>query len=179
MDKQLEKLRFPVGRYQTLPEISAKQIGAWIIEIAALPSRLRIEVKGLSDVQLDTHYRPGGWTLRQVIHHLPESHMNAYIRFKLAITEDNPIVRPYFEDRWAECEDAKAGPVDVSLDLLDSLHKRWVLFLKTLKISDFERTFTHPEHQKSFKLKDVVGMYAWHGLHHLAHISETKKNNNW
>ncbi len=180
MSNDLADLRYPIGRYQINENnIDELQINTWISEIEQLPRRLKNEVSGLTDVQLDTPYRTDGWTLRQVIHHLPDSHMNAYIRFKLAFTEDSPTIRPYYEDRWADCEEAKYAPVQASFDLLDSLHTRWILFLKTMKQEDFNRAFHHPEHNKNFKLKEIVGMYAWHGNHHLAHITETKNRNNW
>lgn len=133
----------------------------------------------LSNEQLDTSYRPAGWTLRQVVHHLPDSHMNAYVRIKLTVTEDNPTIRPYLEARWAECEEARTAPVQVSLDLLESLHERWALFLRSMQAADFDRTYYHPEHQKNVPLREVISMYAWHGRHHLTHITQTKKGNGW
>lgn len=170
---EIEQLKYPIGRFKYEPNDGAdlsKQIG----RITALPANLRRAVQGLSDGQLDTIYREGGWTLRQVVHHLPDSHMNAYIRFKLAITEDLPKIKPYHEDRWAECEEAKYGPVSDSLDLLDSIHRRWVAFLITLKPADFDRMYYHPGQDKNYILREVVSMYAWHGEHHLAHINQTK-----
>jgi hypothetical protein len=133
----------------------------------------------MNDKQLDTVYRDGGWTLRQVVHHICDSHMNAYIRYKLALTEDNPTIKPYHEDRWAECAEARSADIAVSIDLLDYLHKRWVLFMRSLKYPDFQRTYIHPQHNKIFSLKEVTGMYAWHGQHHLNHIIRTKELNNW
>ena len=178
MNNDLTDLCYPIGKYQINENIDELQINTWINQIEQLPQRLKNEVAGLNDEQLDTPYRPDGWTLRQVIHHFPDSHMNAYIRFKLTFTEDNPTIRPYYEDRWADCDEAKHAPVQASLDLLDSLHKRWVLFLKTMKKEDFEQTFYHPEHNKKFRLKEILGMYAWHGDHHLAHITKTRNRNN-
>lgn len=171
--QDLEKLKYPIGRYQAPNEFSEKQIRDWVNALAEFPVRLRSTVENLSDPQLDTTYRPGGWTLRQVIHHLADSHMNAYIRVKLAITEENPHIRPYNEAIWAECEEAKFGNIDVSLALLEQLHQRWVLFLRTLKPTDFDRTYFHPEHQNNYDLKHLLGLYVWHGEHHLAHINET------
>ncbi len=176
MDQNLEQLKYPIGHFRKPELIDNKQINEWIKQIADLPERLRLAVAKLSDEQLDTPYRPGGWTLRQVVHHLPDSHLNAYVRFKLAITEENPIIRPYHEDRWAECAEAKHAPVEVSLKLLESLHQRWVIFLQSLTPEDFDKTYIHPEHNKTFVLKEVLGLYAWHGEHHLEHILTTKKN---
>jgi hypothetical protein len=176
---ELDPLRYPIGKFTAPAEVSFEQVQAWIGEIEQLPSRLRDAVAGLSDEQLDTPYRPGGWTLRQVVHHIPDSHANAYVRFKWAYTEENPIIKPYFEDRWAECEEAKHAPVDVSLAMLEQLHKRWVLFMRSLEKEDFERTYVHPEHGRQFILKNIAGMYAWHGEHHLQHILMTRKSKGW
>jgi hypothetical protein len=177
MNQDIEHLKYPVGRYQHREDISPIQLAAWIEELATFPNRLRAVAEGLSDEQLDTTYRPEGWTLRQVIHHLADSHMNAYIRFKLAVTEDNPTIKPYSEKLWAESVEASSAPIAVSLNLLEALHQRWVLFLNTLAPEDFERTYFNPEQQKTAALKNVLGIYAWHGAHHLAHITETLKRN--
>jgi hypothetical protein len=178
MTDNSEQLKYPIGRFKEQPE-SLKEFSSAIERIADLPAKLKAAVSGLSYEQLNTAYRDGGWTLRQVVHHLPDSHMNAYVRFKLALTEDNPAIRPYNEGAWAECEEAKNGDIQVSLDLLDSLHKRWISFLRTLKDEDFERTYFHPANNNEVKLKDVVSMYAWHGDHHLAHITTTIERNKW
>jgi hypothetical protein len=178
MTKDLEQLKYPIGKFKSEPCTEDEYPGL-IENLAALPGKIRDAVNGLNDVQLDTPYRDGGWTLRQVVHHLPDSHMNAYIRFKLALTEDNPTIRIYHEDRWAECEEAHYGAVHDSLDLLDSLHRRWTAFLRTFKNSDFSRTYYHPEHKKNFVLAEVLAMYVWHGEHHLAHITETRKARGW
>lgn len=179
MNQDIEQLKYPIGKFQAKAEINEDDIRQWIAEIVELPQRLQKAVAGLNDAQLDTPYRPGGWTLRQVVHHLVDSHMNAYIRFKLAVTEENPHIRPYEESLWAECEDGKFAPIAPSLLLLDALHQRWVVFLQTLKFSDFERSYFHPEHQKSFTLGFALGLYAWHSAHHLAHITQTQKQHNW
>ena len=166
----IDKLRFPVGRYVSPETISDIQLQNWINEIEQLPSLLRRATVNLPETVLNTPYRPQGWTLRQVIHHLADSHMNAYIRFKLAVTEENPTVRPYFEDRWAECSDSKDSEIELSLNLLDALHKRWVLFLRSLSQEDWNKTFYHPANKVTMALKEVAGLYAWHGNHHLNHI---------
>ncbi|MXV14628.1 YfiT family bacillithiol transferase [Hufsiella ginkgonis] len=172
-------LRYPIGKYVSPAQITPEQVDNWIAEIAMLPAKMHDAAAGLTDEQLDMPYRPGGWTLRQVFHHVPDSHANAYIRFKLGITEDRPTIRPYFEDRWAETEDGKFAPVQVSLNLLDALHQRWVLFLRSLTPADLERTYVHPEHGKTFVLKDMIGMYVWHGEHHLQQVMEMRRRNGW
>lgn len=177
-NRNLEQLKYPIGRFKFEP-YEENKYGLFIDRIAALPGNLRSETENLDDLQLDTPYREGGWTLRQVVHHLPDSHVNAYIRFKLAIAEENPTIRPYQEDQWAECEEAKYGPVANSLDLLDSLHRRWVSFLRNLNPQDYARTYYHPEQKRNYALKEVLSMYVWHGEHHLAHITETKKFRGW
>lgn len=170
----LEQLKFPIGNFVKPQEITEHQITTWIDEIAALPQQLIETVSTISKEKLNTPYRPGGWTLKQVVHHIADSHMNSYIRFKLACTEDNPSIRPYFEDRWAELNDAKFADVQVSLSLISALHGRWVLFLKSMKSEDWEKTFFHPESKKTTQLKEVVGIYAWHGKHHLNHLKLVK-----
>ncbi len=175
MSVDIEKLRYPIGKFVAPGQLSSEEIKNLIAELEALPSKICDAVLGLTDEQLDTPYRPEGWTLRQVVHHLPDSHMNAYIRFKLAITENNPTILPYKEDRWAELTEAKHAPIAVSLDLLSAVHKRWAMFLKNLKEEDFDRTYVHPEHNKIFTLKTVLAMYAWHSEHHLQHILMTRK----
>lgn len=172
-DHDLEKLKYPIGRFQPLDSVDEKQIEQWISALADFPGRLANLVANLNDQQLNLVYRQGGWSIRQVIHHLADSHINAYVRVKLAITENNPHIRPYDEASWAECEEARLGDIAVSLALLANLHQRWALFLSTLKFSDFDRIYFHPEHQKTFNLKYLLGLYVWHGEHHLAHISGT------
>lgn len=175
----IETLKYPIGQFVVPASINKEQLNKWIDDLEKLPEQIESATANLSDEQLDTPYRPDGWTLRQVIHHLPDSHMNAYIRFKLAITEKNPVIRPYQEDLWAQCEEARSGSINVSVSLLRSLHVRWAAFLKTLTGEEFNRTYLHPEHNRTFILKDVLAMYVWHGKHHLAHITETIKRNNW
>lgn len=175
----MEDLRYPIGqfRYEGAPDQPRRE--QWIEEIAAAPAKLRAVVAGLSSQQLDTPYRDGGWTVRQVVHHLPDSHLNAYTRIKLALTEDEPTIRPYEEARWAELPDARSGPVELSLTLLDVLHQRWVLLLRSLRPDDFRRRFRHPEHGRLFELDEAVAMYAWHGRHHVAHITSLRRRMRW
>ncbi|MDQ2937821.1 MAG: putative metal-dependent hydrolase, partial [Acidobacteriota bacterium] len=163
-------LRYPVGPFTFEGTLSKEQRRTLIDQIAATPERMRAAVKGLSDQQLNTPYRREGWTLRQVVHHVPESHMHSYSRFKLAITEDEPTIKPYFEDRWAKLEDAQTAPIELSLNLLDALHGRWVFFLRSLRDEDFQRAFRHPE-LGIMSLDKNVALYAWHGRHHVAHIT--------
>ena len=150
-----------------------------IDEIAAAPVRMREAVRGLSEQQLDTPYRDGGWTVRQVVHHVPDSHLNAYCRLKLALTEDEPTIRPYDEATWAELEDSRSTPIEVSLTLLESLHARWVGLLRSLKDDDFRRTFRHPEHGGVQTLDWLVAMYSWHGRHHVGHITSLRERHGW
>ncbi len=177
--ENMDDLRYPAGRFSAPEVISPADIRAWIAELENLPERLRAAVSGLSAGQLDTSYRPRGWTLRQVVHHLPDSHMNAYIRFRLALTEDNPVIRPYREDLWAETGDARDGAVQVSLDLLECVHRRWTSLLGTMSPESFRRTYYHPENQQTYRLDAVLALYAWHGAHHLAHITGTIRRQGW
>lgn len=178
MTDNIELLKYPIGKFR-YEASNSNQISNAIESISALPAKLNFAVAGLSDTQLNTSYRDGGWTIRQVIHHLPDSHLNAYTRFKLAMTEINPSIRPYDEAAWADCEDAKHGNITDSLDLLDALHRRWVTFLKLLSVEDLERTYFHPAHHKQSKLREITSLYAWHGDHHLAHITSLKTRLNW
>lgn len=177
MENDIEHLMYPIGKF--VYTTAAGELASAIERISSLPDRLREAVSGLTDAQLDTPYREGGWTIRQVIHHVPDSHINAYVRFKLAITEGNPTIRPYDEVKWAECEEAMHGEIRLSLNLLEALHARWVTFLRTLSASDLERTYYHPVNKKQSKLIEIVSMYAWHGDHHLAHITSTIDRNKW
>ncbi len=161
-------LQYPVGKFQWSGPITAADRNALIDEIAATPAKVRAAVAGLSDARLDTPYRPGGWTARQVVHHIADSHMNSYIRTKLALTETDPTIKPYDEKLWAVLPDSKL-PVDVSLNILDGVHHRWVVVLRSLSGHDFERPFVHP-HLGPMTLDKNVALYAWHGRHHTAHI---------
>ncbi|HLA64430.1 MAG TPA: bacillithiol transferase BstA [Rhodothermales bacterium] len=168
-DSAPDDLRYPIGRYVWPTSITPEMRAGWIFDLAAAPAALRDAVDGLDDARLDTPYRPGGWTVRQVVHHLPDSHLNAYVRFKLALTEEAPTIKPYDEALWAELPDT-TGPVAPSLHLLDGLHARWTDLLRALPEEAWARTFVHPEHGRSLRLDSVLGMYAWHGRHHVAHI---------
>lgn len=171
-------LRYPIGKFTFDGKLTDDQQRALCDQIAETPARLRAAVKGLTDSQLETPYRPEGWTVRQVVHHVPESHMNAYIRFKLALTEDDPTIKTYMEDRWAQLPDVKTTPVEVSLALLDSLHDRWVRLLRLLGPERWKRTFRHPE-LGPMTLEKTLALYAWHGRHHVAHVTELRKKMSW
>ena len=164
-------LSYPIGRFQR-PQVplTNDQRRAAIDAIAETPRRFRAAVAGLDDAQLDTPYRPGGWTVRQVIHHVPDSHMNAYVRFKLALTEDTPTIKPYDEAAWATLEDARSTPIETSLALLDAVHDRWVRVLRAMQPQDFSRKLMHPEHGH-LDLDQLLAMYEWHGKHHTAHVT--------
>jgi uncharacterized damage-inducible protein DinB len=142
------------------------------------PAKLRAAVRGLSNQQLDTPYREGGWTVRQVVHHVPDSHLNSYIRFKWAMTEDEPTIKPYYEDRWAELQDSKVTPIEVSLTLLESLHQRWMLLLRSFREEDWKRKLRHPE-LGEMTLDHMLSLYAWHGRHHVAHITSLRERMGW
>lgn len=165
-----DKLKYPIGKFVTPKRITLESIGRWIDEIEHLPHQVHVAIEGLNEQQLDTPYRPDGWTIRQVIHHLPDSHMNSYIRFRWALTEDKPKIKAYREDLWAELHDAKNGNIEISLILLEALHIRWSMLLRSLTLEQLHKTFIHPETSKAVRLDENIGIYAWHGKHHLAHI---------
>ena len=169
--------RYPIGKFRRA-EVSTGSHGPAIATIAALPENMRSAVYGLSAQQLDTPYREGGWTVRQLVHHVADSHMNAYIRFRLALTEDWPTIKTYDERIWAELPDARTAPVDISLDLLDALHRRWALLLRSLTEEQWQRGYTHPEHGRQ-SIADATQMYDWHSQHHVAHITELRKRMRW
>ena len=166
----LEKLRFPVGRFKWPIEISTQQIIDWINEIENFPLDFRQTTLSLSDEQLDSPYRPEGWTRRQVIHHVADSHLNSYIRFRWALTEDTPTIKAYDEALWAKLPDAQSAPVELSLNLIEGLHKRWVILLRSMLDQDFKKGFVHPETGKHISLEKNLALYAWHGRHHLGHL---------
>jgi hypothetical protein len=171
-------LRFPVGTYTRTATLSPDARRAALDAIAEGPARMREAVRGLTDAQLDTPYRPGGWSVRQVVHHVPDSHLNAYVRVKLALTEDMPTVKPYDETAWANLDDARTTPIEVSLTLLESMTDRWMRVLRAMKPDEFARKLNHPENGP-MTLDDVVGMYAWHSKHHVAHITGLREREGW
>ena len=170
--------RYLVGKFQKLPSITDEQRKECIRHITEAPVKLRAAVAGLSEQQLDTPYREGGWTVRQTVHHLPDSHLNAYIRFKLAVTESEPTIKPYHQELWAELTDARTAPVETSLHLLEALHQRWVIFLNSLAPSDFAKIVHHPESGVQ-KLDDILQLYSWHGRHHTAQITSLRERMGW
>jgi hypothetical protein len=178
-DEKLYSLRYPIGEYNPKTDVTPDDIKENITIIESFPGNLKKEVTGLSDAQLDTPYRQDGWTVRQVVHHVVDSHLNSYMRFKLTLTEDNPAIRPYFEDRWAEIPEAKSAPIELSLPLLEALHIRWVVMLRNITPQQLKRKYFHPETKNEATLEYLIGMYAWHSEHHLAHITELKKRMNW
>jgi hypothetical protein len=175
----MSDLRYPVGPFQRKDTLTPDERRSMIDTIAAAPARMREAVAGLSEQQLDTPYREGGWTVRQVVHHVPDSHLNAYCRLKLALTENEPTIRPYDEALWAQLDDVRTTPVEVSLTLLESLHARWVGLLRSLKDDDFRRTFRHPEHAGTPTIDWLVALYEWHGRHHVAHITSLRERMSW
>ncbi len=171
-------LRYPIGKFNKKIVVTELMINELISDIESLPALLLTAVFDLTPEQLDTRYRPEGWTIRQVIHHLPDSHLQAYVRFKLALTEENPAIKTYQEHLWAELKDTFETPVEVSLNLLDFLHKRWTILLKSLSPQQFDKTFYHPEWE-NISLRTTLALYAWHGKHHLAHITSLKERMGW
>ena len=171
-------LRYPIGEFKFEGPLTDDQRRACFEKIEETPARMRAAVAGLTAEQLDFPYRPGGWTVRQVVHHVPESHMTSYLRFKLAVTENEPTIKPYDEDSWAKLDDAHQAPIELSLDLLESLHQRWLWFLRTLKPDDYQRTFRHPE-IGVVSLDKNIALYAWHGPHHVAHITALRERMRW
>jgi uncharacterized damage-inducible protein DinB len=173
-----ETLRYPVGKFRRPDGYTDELRDGFIGEIEALPGALRRAVAGLSDAQLDTPYRPGGWTVRQVVHHLPDSHLNAYTRFKLALTEEEPLIRTYAEARWAETPEARDGAPEMSLALLEALHRRWLAALRALPAATFARRLRHPD-WGLMSVDDLVALYAWHSRHHLAHVTGLRARQGW
>jgi hypothetical protein len=172
-------LHYPIGKFQPPQNpVTSADRSRFIATIAAAPAALRAAVAGLAPAQLDIPYRPEGWTVRQVVHHVPDSHMNAYVRFKLALTEDQPTIKPYAEDRWAKLADSHQTPIEISFALLDSLHARWVLLLRSLSPQEFARSYRHPE-MGTVTLDVALALYAWHGAHHVAHITSLRERMGW
>ena len=174
----MSHLRYPIGKFHFEGPSTQDQKQKSLEHIAQTPAKLRAAVSGLSPQQLDTAYRPDGWTVRQLVHHVPDSHLNAYVRFKLALTEDEPTIKPYAEDRWAELPDSKTTPIEVSLTMLDALHDRWVRLLRSLRPEDWKRSFRHPE-LGPMSLEKTLALYSWHGQHHVAHITALRERSGW
>jgi len=174
----MSDLRFPIGKFVPPDSSDTTQRARLIADIDSAPAALRRAAQGLSNDQIDMPYRPGGWTVRQVVHHLPDSHMNAYIRFKLALTENEPAIKTYEENLWANLPDTQATPLDTSLILLETLHKRWSILLREMQDADFARTFKHPD-RGAVSLDWTLALYSWHGRHHVAHITALRERMEW
>jgi uncharacterized damage-inducible protein DinB len=170
--------RYPIGKFERRDQLSAEERRSMIDQIAATPMRMREAIAGLTREQLDTPYRDGGWTVRQVVHHVPDSHLNSYTRFKLALTEDVPTIKPFDEARWAELSDSRETPIETSLSMLGALHDRWVRLLRSMSDADFQRKLKHPE-SGTMSLDTMVALYAWHGRHHVAHITSLRARKGW
>ena len=173
-----DDLRFPIGRFEGVGDLSVEAAMSLVDQIASLPNDLRAALANLSDAQLATPYRPDGWSVAQVVHHLADSHMNAFIRCKLVLTEEQPTVKPYLQDEWAATADNVVAAM-TSVTLLEALHQRWVALLRPVAAGDLQRTFVHPEHGRPMTLAGTVGLYAWHGRHHVAHITELRRREGW
>ena len=173
-----DDLRYPVGKFRFPESISPEDRARFVEQMAEAPARMRAAVTGLGDSQLDTPYRPGGWTVRQVVHHVPDSHLNSYTRFKLALTENEPTIKPYDQAGWGELHDARTAPVEVSLRLLECLHSRWIGLLRSLSDEQWKRTFKHPD-LGVVSLEKNAALYAWHGRHHVAHITNLRERMAW
>ena len=171
----IEALKFPIGKFEKPADITKSNLEKWISDIATFPTRLNEAVMNLTEDELEATYRPGAWSIKQLIHHCADSHMNAFIRLKLALTEDSPTIKPYIEGRWAILTDAKTMDVLPSLKILEGVHERWSALLHQLTEEQFKRVFIHPEHGKIFSIAESTGLYAWHGNHHLAHIKLANK----
>ena len=173
-----QDLRYPVGKFQRPAALEPQARAEAIETVASAPAKLRDAVRGLTPAQIETPYRPDGWTVRQVVHHVPDSHLNAYIRFKLALTEDVPAIKPYDEARWAELPDVAAVPIETSLSLLENVHDRWLAILRAMKPADFARELVHPETGRQ-TLDQMLALYAWHGAHHTGHVTSLRRRNGW
>ncbi len=179
MENDLEHLKYPIGRYQKPEARTPELMQEWINVLTLLPSWMDACIENLDEAQLHVPYREGGWTIQQVVHHVADSHMNAFIRLKLALTEDNPTVKPYDENAWSQLEDVKQVPVNISVTMLHTIHRRMVTILKNMKETDWERTYFHPQYQKSFPLWEMVALYAWHSQHHTEHVRRLRDRMNW
>ena len=178
MQTTIEELRYPTGKYQPQP-FSEKQKEKWLNDLKFLPQELELAIQNLDEAQLQTPYREDGWTVQQLVHHVADSHINAYVRFKLGLTENNPPIKPYEEKEWAKLDDVNTVPINVSITLLHALHRRWVATIKNLSDEQWERTVFHPEQKKEMTLWYLLGMYAWHGKHHVKHITALRERNGW
>jgi hypothetical protein len=172
-------LRYPIGKFSFPESASSAQIAGWIEDIERAPAAVRAAVNGLSAAQIESPYRPEGWTVRQVVHHLADSHVNAYTRFKLALTEATPTIKTYDEAAWASLDDSRVVPIAVSLDLLDALHIRWMALVRSMSPQQMQRDFRHPEHGRVLRLDATLALYAWHGRHHVAHITALREREGW
>lgn len=175
----LEQLKYPIGRFQRPESYTAESLNDWMNILEALPQWLDICIENLDEQQLHVPYREGGWNTQQVIHHVADSHMNAYVRLKLALTEDNPQIKPYEEALWAELPDTQLVPVNISLTLIHALHRRWTVLLRQLQPEQWERTYYHPEHTRNVPVWEMTALYAWHSRHHMEHIRGLRERMNW
>ena len=179
METTLEDLKYPIGRYQKPAAFTPDLKKEWLSTLQALPSWMDACIENLDQHQLQVPYREGGWTIQQVVHHIADSHMNAYIRLKLALTEDNPVGKTYEENAWAQLPDTQLVPVNISVTLLHALHRRMVVLLQIIAPADWDRTFFHPVHKREFPVWELVALYAWHSRHHTAHIMRLRERMNW
>lgn len=175
-NNSIEQLKFPIGQFIKPEEIEPQHITDWIRDITLFPVQLKELVEQLTSKQLHYKYRPDGWTIKQVVHHCADSHMNSFIRFKLTLTEETPTIKPYFEDKWAELPDTLSSPIEDSIKILEGLHSRWVTLLKSFTLHDWTKEFIHPEHGKKVSIGENIGIYAWHCNHHMAHIRLALEN---
>jgi len=175
----LEEQKYPIGKFQKPDAYTSKAIAEYIATLEAFPAKIKKEVEHLTNEQLDTQYRAGGWTVRQVVNHCADSHINAFVRFKLALTENNPTIKPYEEGLWAKLADSETMPVAPALLTLEGLHIRWVVLIKSMTTADMKKSYFHPEQKKTIALEEVIAIYAWHCNHHLAHITTLKKAKGW
>lgn len=174
----MDDLRYPVGKHEAPRQVTPADRARWLDEVEQAPAKMRAAVAGLDDRLLDTPYRPGGWTARQVVHHVPDSHMNAYVRFRLALTEDAPTIKGYEEALWAELPDARTAPPDLSLALLEAIHHRWVRLLRSLDDAQWKRPYRHPVNGNT-PLEAALALYAWHGRHHVGHVTSLRERSGW
>lgn len=175
----IEQLKYPRGQMEVRSNPSAAEVEAWLRELESFPAQWRAALQDLSDEQLDTPYRPGGWTVRQLAHHVPDSHVQAYIRTNWTLTEERPTIKPYDQDAWSKLEYYRTAPIASSLDFVDLVHKRWLAILRALSPAQWKREYVHPEHNRSFALDELIQVYAWHSRHHLAHVTSLRQRNGW